>query len=778
MEMDQRLLDYQFHEQWSLTKKLAKPFDILLKQIDQHLKDETHKTFKEEGLLFKSYLYMSGIGGNVNKDKTKAIECLNEVVALLRTWEQSPEKDGFLSVAYALEAWIDIDRTESRLLGLKELYSKNKHDSRNRFEASLNFIKGYSLSRLGAHRYAECIFEFQEANNKNPESYEYLFSFALMTRRLYGCSNEVGKELEIMLREVLERKDDYLYAKVELADVINSNGNTSGATKMLKEITTALTNKEDLTPENMKIVGHAMKLYLKLDKCEEAEKTYKVAIASGQELHSFVLHQRAILAKKREQWAEYKIYLKKSLEKNPFNLYVNLEHTKQLLYPQKDIKNVESVFDNLLIKHGDDDIAFVRIMCDYGTMLMKKKDNRAYLRYDQAIDKAFKCCQCNPDQKSHRIKFYYEINLSVKICVQNLRCYWKDEIENPDKICKLAKLEYKLRNLHLASLYCKNALQMALDETLKSEITCILADINIGLSVDVASLAEVDKLLDSITPSADLNKLKGRLAFKKGLLYERGNFLGTMNEYVNAANYGDVDAIKRILTALEMMDTSNSKFFEMCAYTDTLIKKNCVDAARESLEKRFKFVLESATFGDLKRLRKQQFEMEKALLTQNGCPECNAAYVIQISRNLLNYAMNNLAKRYLPLNVNTDKTLDFFCVHRNFDKKQTEEKVRNKLEHSNWRNIDEELITFLAEIQPCTNPQDNNWIMAFMEFNNTDKHQKQNKQYGAYKVYPEDQGAQPGGYQDKEYYSIDLARTVCNKIPYILDNLNGFSLIF
>ncbi|XP_033099569.1 uncharacterized protein LOC117103174 [Anneissia japonica] len=456
MDRFQDLQNYSFHATWDLGRNLIKPFDILVRQIDEHIRDETHETFVEEGLLFKSYLYMSGIGGTGNKNMKTAKDCLKDVSTRLESWEESPKKDGFYSVMYALEAWVDMDKTVDRLNNLKKLHLEHLQATKASFEACNHYIKGFALSRLGINRYDECIDEFRQATEKCPDDVEYLFSLAFMTRRISGP--EVGVECKKMLLKVLVKKEDYLFAKVELAYLAYLEGNADSATNLLEEVTTSVANEQSITPENMKIVGHVMKIYLKLNKPEKAKQTYLMAEENGK-VNSFVAHQRARVASTQKDWKNFGKFLNDAVKINNFNLSATMQLAKHRLITSKaDNAGVMKIFDKMLTDRSRDELAVIQILTSYGDMLKKR-------------------------QESFRI-------------------------------------------------------------------------------------------------------------------------------------------------------------------------------------------------------------------------------------------------------------------------------------------------------QPCTNPQANNWIMAFKKFNNTDKQQKENKQYGEYKVYPEDPSANPNEYQEKQYSSIDLARTVCDNIAYILDNLNGFSLVF
>ncbi|XP_033099571.1 uncharacterized protein LOC117103176 [Anneissia japonica] len=774
MDRFQELQNYSFHATWDLGRSLVKPFNILVRQIDEHIRDETHETFVEEGLLFKSYLYMSGIGGTGNKDTEIAKDCLKDVSTRLEAWNESPKKDGFCSVAYALEAWVDMDKTKKKLNDLKQLHLKHTQATKACFEACNHYIKGFALSRLGINRYDECVEEFRQATEKCPDDVEYLFSLAFMTRRVHG--SEVGVEYKDMLLKVLEKKDDYLFAKVELANLAYIEGNTDGATNLLEDITSTLANEQIITPENMKIVGHVMKIYLQLNKPEKAEALYLIAEHNGK-VNSFVTHKRATVARYQKDWKHYEIFLNAAVKMNPFNLAVSLPLAiNNLRKSEADDVDVIKMFSKILSDRSSDELGEVQILSTFGNMLMKKRNEKAaVVRFENAMEKAFKYCQRG---KSQKIKFSHEITLSVQICVTNLRNYWKKtENRNADNICNLATLENNLGNLYLARSYCNDALEMKPNEQQMSTLIFILSEIQIQVTTDSKSLSEVEKNLNTITSaefSQKVTDFRGKLDFKKGILYELKHF--PFGNYTNAAISGNVRAVQRLFSALDIMDNTSSQYYQICASINMSIMNIKVAAERDSMQDRLKMVLESAFTGEQRNLRKQQFEMEKLFF--NGAAVCNADAVIQTASNLLNRAMHELTQRYRPARFKENRTLDFFCIYDNFYKEQTKEKVKSKLTEYKWENIDDELISFLVEIQPCTNPQDNNWIMAFKKFNNTDKHQTKNKQYEKYKVYPEDPSANRNEYQEKQYSSIDLARTVCNNIAYILDNLNGFSLVF
>ncbi|XP_033102179.1 uncharacterized protein LOC117105215 [Anneissia japonica] len=492
--------------------------------------------------------------------------------------------------------------------------------------------------------------------------------------------------------------------------------------------------------------------------------------------YSYLLYQKAIVEYNKGNLEECKKYTKCAIKEDSSNLQAKLLLARQVAGNES--SDIEQNYQSIIDEHENDNVSLVKIYSECGDALLRNDKDKASKNYRTALETAIGSCQIISITSSQRKTFYSNVGCQVNNCVVQLRKHLKTNPKDIISVRGIVKLEYELSNLYLTRRYCQSALRLEnLDSSSKLDIMKTLVKVIIDLADDKNELSECDTYLKQIRAldQKEHTELTAKLAIKKGKLITYEESARICEEYGKAVDLHDVDGARLLLTELQRLDKQKSVFFKSCARMELFLEEKKDSEMQRQLDN----VKTTEFAGELENLRRRQLNLEKALIRDKN-PNDEVDMVIQNARNLLNHAMKRLQHTYCKETAcakrkKTKPTkADFFYIPPDYALKKipTRDKVKHKLkEEYKWNDVDEGLIDFLTKIQPREQPEKYNMLIALIDFNNLKKHDKNNKKaFGKYEVYQED-----GTTVRKSFKHVDIATWICDVLPYILDNLNGYS---
>ncbi|XP_071956983.1 interferon-induced protein with tetratricopeptide repeats 1B-like [Antedon mediterranea] len=519
--LQDQLLKCSFHLTWELENKCIKQFKSLERLINEHIDDSPGMVI--EGLLFKSYLYFSKFKGNTEKNKRKAMECINEVRRQIEDQDISrlPLNSGYLSITIALEALFDRHdptKLDANIRKLRELESRYKDN--NMFNGSILATKGFALSRVGMRRYSESIKAFEEAVNLCPKEKDFLFSLGFIRWRLAKASasgqNRFCPEMNIVLNNfysVLKMDSNHSYALVLMAEIKRRQNRIDKANYFLKS---AL----DKIPVRRRVLGEAIGLYRRMKSFPKAIQI----IHEAEKLNyssSFIHHQSYLVYRQISLYPVPKMYhLQKAIDADPTNIAARFDHVKELT----DYNEAKEYYNQLLENFDNDPGTLIRIRYQLALFLQEQKKEvidtiDAIDRFQEVVDLALKEFQ---EDGGPPTIFFMEVNFMVQQSIKHIESYHENVLRMDSRNTKsrfeLGNLKEKIGDEQVACFHRQIELGLNIDEERKWTILKYLADVKTKNSDTLCKVDGFIKVMEQLPhPKYDvINECKAALALKRG----------------------------------------------------------------------------------------------------------------------------------------------------------------------------------------------------------------------------------------------------------------------
>ncbi|XP_071963297.1 uncharacterized protein [Antedon mediterranea] len=652
-QLEIELREFPCHFIWKLEQKSIKQFRSLMDSINDYINE--CPAMKIESLLFKCYIFYSDFKGNIDKNKTDAITCINEVRRILQDdLSEQPFKDGYLAIALAIEAWLNRhNRTKlaSNITELRRLDSKYEIDSseRNKFTASICSTKGFALSRVGMIRYPDSIKELKKAVDLCPEVVDWQFCLGKMIWRIGKASsrrhvtNKDILEADRIFHKVVSEDRNNSYALAIMGEIKRRRGAIEDAETLLKR---AL---GDPMQTNTKVLGEVAQCYRRMKKHSKSLEVLHVAVK--RKPTSFIFHQLHCVYRDMRQQQPPEDYLQKAIDMNPSNMGAQCDRAKQF-FSRNEYDKGRAYYEWILDNNQNDPEITIETTYMYGMSLGNIQHfEDSVEKFVMVVDKALEL-KLDDDPPL----FPHEIKWMVDVAAERVRTFYKRNLNEKESLLKLAELEIKLGNSKEACEHYRHLLIILTqdnEDTSDLEWKCLeyLAEI----STKHRKMDDVDTIVNKMeelnlsnSKPEILDKCKEALALERGrVALADGRNSDAHKLLIESVEFGNITGAKILLGEVKEMDRGNRIFYISCAHIDI-----CTDRSQDN-NNELRADLESVLSDDtstvgiaLKDLRDTQYRMERNILQKSSQVATLTKDVIHKCRTILNETMVTFKNRH------------------------------------------------------------------------------------------------------------------------------------